>query len=80
MQVSSISFFEHHTIEGHPQGSEPAVTAQTIWRSCVMETEVTNRTEGPLQVGHKTPSSARDRIECLPVHGGRCNSLVAVIM
>ena len=53
MQVNSISFFEHHTIEGNPKDSEPAVTAQSIRRSCVMETEVTNRTEGPLQVTPK---------------------------
>ena len=51
MQVSSVSFFEHHASEGGLQGGGVGGAPQAYKRVCVMETEVTNRTEGPLQVG-----------------------------
>ena len=50
LQVSSVSFFEHHIIEGEQQSSGGGPLPHSIRRLCVMETEVTNRTEGPLQV------------------------------
>ena len=50
MQVNSVSFFEHHTVERSSLGSDSRVSAESILRRCVMELEVTNRTEGPLQV------------------------------
>ena len=51
-QVSSISFFEHHVMEGVTGGSgwNGAAAGQKLHRRCVIEAEVTNRTEGPLQV------------------------------
>ena len=49
LQVNNVSFFEHHTIEGDHQSSGSALP-HSIRRLCVMETEVTNRTDGPLQV------------------------------
>ena len=50
LQVNSVSFFEHHTLDGDHQASGAGVPPHNIRRLCVMETEVTNRTEGPLQV------------------------------
>ena len=50
LQVNSVTFFEHHTIDGDHQASGAGVLPHNIRRLCVMETEVTNRTEGPLQV------------------------------
>ena len=49
LQVNSVSFFEHHSIEGEqaPSSSGPPHDLRHL---CVMETEVTNKTEGPLQV------------------------------
>lgn len=51
-QVTSISFFEHHVMEGATGGSGWNGTAagQKLQRRCVMEAEVTNRTDGSLQV------------------------------
>lgn len=51
LQVSSVAFFEHHTTEWGRGGGGVNGTPQGFKRLCVMETEVTNRTEGPLQVG-----------------------------
>lgn len=52
MQVNSISFFEHHVFEGggETSGRSDAAAADRLRRECVMEAEVTNRTDGPLQV------------------------------
>ena len=52
MQVNSISFFEHHVLEGGGEisGRSDAAAADRLRRECVMEAEVTNRTDGPLQV------------------------------
>ncbi len=52
MQVNSISFFEHHVLEGggETSGRSDAAAADRLRRQCVMEAEVTNRTDGPLQV------------------------------
>lgn len=52
MQVNSISFFEHHVLEGGGEisGRNDAAAADRLRRECVMEAEVTNRTDGPLQV------------------------------
>ncbi len=52
MQVNSISFFEHHVLEvgGETSGRSDAAAAERLRRQCVMEAEVTNRTDGPLQV------------------------------
>ena len=50
LQVNSVCFFEHHTIDGDHQALGASVLPQNIRRLCVMEIEVTNRTEGPLQV------------------------------
>ena len=52
MQVNSISFFEHHVLEGggETSGRSDAAAADRLLRECVMEAEVTNRTDGPLQV------------------------------
>ncbi len=52
MQVNSISFFEHHVLEGDGEtsGRSDAAAAERLRRECVMEAEVTNRTDGPLQV------------------------------
>lgn len=52
LQVNSVSFFEHHPIEGAHQALGSGATPHNMRRLCVMETEVTNRSEGPLQV-HK---------------------------
>jgi len=51
-QVNSISFFEHHVLEGggETSGRSDAAAADRLHRECVMEAEVTNRTDGPLQV------------------------------
>jgi len=52
MQVNSISFFEHDVLEGggETSGRSDAAAAERLRRQCVMEAEVTNRTDGPLQV------------------------------
>ena len=50
LQVNSVSFFEHHSIDGDHQFSVGNVLPHSIRQLCVMETEVTNRTESPLQV------------------------------
>ena len=50
LQVNSVSFFEHHTLDGDHQVLGADVLPDNIRRLCVMETEVTNRTDGPLQV------------------------------
>jgi len=52
MQVNSVSFFEHHVLEGDGEtsGRSDAAAADRLHRQCVMEAEVTNRTDGPLQV------------------------------
>ncbi|DBA86334.1 TPA: hypothetical protein ACH3X2_005568 [Trebouxia sp. C0005] len=52
LQVNSISFFEHHVLEGgvETSGRSDAAAADRLHRDCVMEAEVTNRTDGPLQV------------------------------
>ncbi|DBA95519.1 TPA: hypothetical protein ACH3X3_013374 [Trebouxia sp. C0006] len=52
LQVNSISFFEHHVLEGDGEtsGRSDTAAAERLRRECVMEAEVTNRTDGPLQV------------------------------
>ena len=51
-QVNSIAFFEHHSMgEGSEgRGSGDRMRGARLQRRCVMECEVTNRTDGPLQV------------------------------
>lgn len=50
MQISSISFFEHHVFIRDKGGIQLGPDA--VQRKCIMQAELTNRTDSSLQVGH----------------------------
>lgn len=48
VQVSSISFYEHHVFRGDRSGTQ--VAPEAVQRQCILQAEVTNRTDSSLQV------------------------------